>query len=210
MHTHTNLIKLGVTITLFFGVMDAPDAQKRKDGVISVAITNRHTAMPFGKLASLAGTPLHPGVEFSYGFNWRTKKKHDWFQVFSAGYYQHRFVQHGLPLYSSFGYRYKFSSRIYSEASVGLGYLHSVPAAAKFRLGSDGTYHNGKGIGTAQFMAAFNLGAGYRLGSGKHALFATWQQQVQAPYVRSYVPVLPYNVLMLGIKTSIRPRAKTG
>ncbi len=172
-----------------------------------IAITNSNTAYPFSTFGGLFQSPFHPGVELSYGFNWKTKPKHDWYQEVKLGYFYHRFVQHAIELYTDVGYRYKFSSRFYAQGALGAGYLHSVPATAKLKLDDDGTYRNDKGIGRMQAMLVFNAGVGYVVNPGSQkpvSVFATYQQVIQTPFVASYVPLLPYNCFMLGARISMK------
>jgi hypothetical protein len=161
---------------------------------------NTASAYPFSKFTSLATKVQHPGIEVGYGFNWKTRNKHDWYQEIKAGYFYHRFVQHGIPFYTDFGYRYKFSKRWTSNIALGAGYLHSIPATTQFKLDENGAYEKKKSIGRIQAMAVANLGAGYTL-QGKLPLkiFTAYQQQIQMPFVKSYVPILPYNSLMVGV-----------
>ncbi len=180
-------------------------ASAQRNRQVSVAITSNSTAMPFSKLGGLFKTPVHPGVEFGYGINWKTRRKHDWFQTFKAGYFYHRFVQHAIPVYTTFGYRYKFLEALDAETSFGAGYMHSVPATAKYRLNSSGEYENNKGIGRMQAIAVFNIGGNYninRKAKRPKSIFALYQQQLQMPFIKSYVPLLPYNTFVLGVKVN--------
>jgi hypothetical protein len=182
----------------------AASAQKK---YVSLAGFNTQTAMPFGKFAGLFTDQFHPGIEAGYGINMSVKEKHDWFIEFKLACFYHRFVQVGIPLYGDLGYRYKFSTRFAAETAVGVGYMHSVPATAKLKLHDDGVYVNNKGIGRMQAMATFGLGLRYTFNpSAKKplAMFTTYQQRLQMPFVRSYVPMLPYNSFILGIKKSIK------
>ena len=174
---------------------------------VSLAAFTTQTAMPFGKFIGLFTDQVHPGIEAGYGINTSVKEKHDWFIEFKAACFYHRFVQVGIPLYADFGYRYKFNNKFVAETSIGAGYMHSVPATAKLKLNDDGVYVNNKGIGRMQAMATFGLGIGYTFNpSAKKplALFTTYQQRIQMPFVRSYVPMLPYNSFIMGIKKSIK------
>jgi hypothetical protein len=179
-------------------------AQKK---YVSLAGFTAQTAMPFGKFAGLFTDQFHPGIEAGYGINMSVKEKHDWFIEFKLACFYHRFVQVGIPLYADLGYRYKFSTRFAAETAVGVGYMHSVPATAKLKLHDDGAYVNNKGIGRMQAMATFGLGLRYTFNpSAKKpiAMFTAYQQRLQMPFVRSYVPMLPYNSFILGIKKSIK------
>lgn len=194
-----------IIFSLLFAL--SAQAQKKKQKFISLAVTNSQTATPFGKFSGLLFKDLHPGMEAGLGFNWKTKKKHDWFQEFKAGYFFHRFVQHGIPVYTNLGYRYKFSPKLSAEALLGGGYLHSIPATAKLKLDENGEYQNNKGIGRMQAMVNFGLRLNYTIKSDINKplrLFTQYQQQLQMPFVKSYVPLLPYNVFMIGVFWSLK------
>ena len=182
----------------------AASSQKK---YVSLAAFSTQTAMPFGKFFGMFTDQFHPGIEAAYGINISAKEKHDWFTEFKIACFYHRFVQTGIPLYADFGYRYKFNDKFFAEVSVGAGYMHSIPATAKLKLNDDGVYVNNKGIGRMQAMATFGLGLGYTINpSAKKPItvFTIYQQRIQMPFVRSYVPLLPYNSFMIGIKKSIK------
>ncbi len=182
----------------------AASSQKRYG---SLAVFNTQTAMPFGKFFGMFTDQFHPGIEAGYGINMSVKEKHDWFIEFKIACFYHRFVQTGIPVYADFGYRYKFNDKFFAAASIGAGYMHSIPATAKLKLNDDGVYVNNKGIGRAQAMATFGLGIGYTFNPNAKkpaSVFATYQQRIQMPFVKSYVPMLPYNSFIIGIKKSIK------
>ncbi len=201
---------LGLAQKAEMGKADESTKSKKKKyplTYVSLAFTNNHTAFPFASFSNLVTGEWHPGFEAGTGFNWSEKKKHDWFQDFRVGYFYHQFVQHGIPLYTSFGYRYKFSERWNAQAGLGAGYFHSIPDQQRFKLNESGDYEKLGGIGRGQAMIVFNLSAGYRFNlEKKHPLevFTTYQQRIQTPFVPSYVPLLPYNTLMVGVKRKIR------
>lgn len=177
-----------------------------RDRSLSFALTNNQTAYPFSKLGSLVAGTYHPGFESGYSFNWRTKKKHDWFQAFKAGYFYHRFVQHAIPLYTQAGYRYKFSQPFSAHAALGAGYLHSIAATAVMKADENGNYQKAKGIGRSQALVNITLGGSYRFTWNKKPVtaFLQYQQQVQTPFNASYVPLLPYNSFGLGLSTPFK------
>ena len=177
-------------------------AQKRRYQHVSIAVNNNQTAVPFGKFVGLFAGPYHPGVELGYGFNWSTKPRHDWFQRVNVGYFHHRFAQHGFPLYTQIGYRFKFDHYFHFESAIGGGYFHSIPATAQFKLNDTGEYTNGKGIGRPQAMLQFELRASGNItppASKPIRLFLAYKQRLQMPFVKSYVPLLPYNVFEIGV-----------
>jgi len=195
--------KLSIAVAVVL-ISSAASSQKK---YISLAGFTTQSAMPFGKFAGLFTDQFHPGIEAGYGINMSVKEKHDWFFEFKVACFYHRFVQVGIPLYADLGYRYKFSSRFAGETAVGIGYMHSVPATAKLKLNDEGVYVNNKGIGRMQAMATFGIGLRYTFNPEAKkplAMFTTYQQRLQMPFVRSYVPLLPYNSFILGIKKSIK------
>jgi hypothetical protein len=175
----------------------------------SFAVVSTQTDYPFGKFAALAGKPRHPGIEFGYGKPLMSKTRSEWFIDLRLGYFFHRFVQHGIPLTMNFGYRHRFGDQFTLQTSLGAGYMHSVPATGKFRLNENGEYENNKGIGRAQAVASFSLGAGYILTPSAPkpiTLFTRLEQRLQFPFIKSYVPLLPYNSLYLGVQQPLRKR----
>lgn len=184
---------------------DSAASKKFRLNHISLALTNNHSAYPFSSFSALAAGTWHPGIEIGTGFNWSERKKHDWFQDVKLGYFYHQFIQHGIPLYTNFGYRYKFSDHFTASAGVGAGMLFSMPDHKRYKLNSEGNYEAWNKL-RLQGMFVFNIGGGYRFAlQKKHPLeaFITYQQRIQTPYVPSYVPLLPYNSLIFGIKRAI-------
>ena len=187
-------------LPFFLCITVMASGQTKKE--ISIAVVNAASAYPFSQFGNLVTEIEHPGLELGYGFNWKTKARHDWYQEIKLSYVYHRFVQNIFLLYSDVGYRYKFSPHWTGQMAIGAGYLHSIAATAKLKLDNNGEYKNNKGIGRAQAMAVVNFSAGYIINpSGKRPLkiFTTYQQFLQTPFVKAYVPVLPYNSLLLGI-----------
>lgn len=193
---------LTITVLLFLSTISAAQSKRYK----SIALFNTQSEMPFGKLAGMFTENLHPGIEAGWGTNFSMRKKHDYFWELKASYFFHRFVQHGIPVYANIGYRYKFSSRFSASAELGGGYMHSIPATAKLKLNADGEYENNRGIGRMQAIGTFGIGTGYIINpqdAKPIRLFITYQQRLQMPFVKSYVPLLPYNSFMIGISKPI-------
>ena len=179
-------------------------SQKHKPEHISFSVTTQHTAYPFTSFGKLFIKEFHPGFDVGTGFNWRTKAKHDWFQTFDFGYSYHRFVQHILALYTETGYRYKFLETFAAEAKLGAGYLHAIPVDKIFKLTEDGVYKKKANWGRPQAMTAFTLGINKKVSASGLAIFLQYQQRLQMPFIKSYVPVLPLNMLMAGMKVPFK------
>jgi hypothetical protein len=186
-------------------------ATAQNEEKISVALLNTSSAYPFSQSGKLLTGIEHPGIEIGYGFNWKTKSKHDWFQEIKVSYFYHRFVQHGIPLYTDIGYRYKFSHTLSAWVAVGAGYMQSIPATAKLKLGNNGEYKNDKGTGRSQAIAVLNLGTAYTIHPASKKspkIFLSYQQFLQTPFVKAYVPILPYNSLLIGCSIPLNSHKK--
>ena len=182
-------------------------AQDRR--YMNLAILSTQPDLPFGKFSGLFGKPFHPGIEAGYGKIIKPRGNHEWFLELKFGYFFHRFVQHGLPVYLQFGYRYKINKNFVAETSVGAGYLHSIPATGKYKLDDNGEYQPNKGLGRVQVMGTYSIGLGYTMNpaaSKPLRMFTTYQQRIQMPFIKSYVPLLPYNTLMIGVQRPLHKK----
>lgn len=179
---------------------------KHRPDYFSIAFTTLHTAFPFGSFSDLFTKEFHPGFELGTGFNWKSRTKHDWFQTFKFGYSYHRFIQHSVVLYSEFGYRYKFSKGFSIAAKIGGGYLHAIPVEKIFKLQEDGTYKKKTNLGRPQAMASFSLGITKKISADGASVFLDYQQRLQLPFIKSYVPLLPSNILVIGVNIPLKSK----
>ena len=181
-------------------------AQNVKTLHLHAAFFNAGNAMPFSNFTDLIKGPYHPGVEVGAGFNWSTKKRQDWFQDLNLSFFHHRFVQHAVAVNTEFGYRYKFPKIFSLHTAVGAGYMHAIPATGVYKL-ADGNYKNSKGIGRPQANATFAVGLGIdvkKSAARQLKIFIDYKERLQFPFVKSYVPLLPYNNLVAGVSLSFR------
>ncbi len=165
---------------------------------VSFAITNHVPAMPF---SSFGVSNFHPGFDVSYQKDMVQRKQHEWFLRVSLGYFYHRFVQHAIPVSVNVGYSRGLATGFSGEISLGAGYIHSIPATAQLKLNDNGEYENAKGIGRPQFSANLGLGFNYLLAMKTErpvTVFTRYTQQIQMPFNKTYVPLLPYTSLALG------------
>jgi len=185
------------------------NAQERDNKYFSLAFLNTENAKPFGKFAGLFQEIIHPGLEAGYGNNIFTREHHEWFVELKFAYFYHRFVQHGIPVYLNFGYRYMVNKHFSAETSIGAGYMHSIPATAQLKLNDNGDYVKHKGLGRMQAMVAYSLGFGYVPNPSARRpikIFSVYQQRIQMPFVKSYVPLLPYNSFMIGVSRNLKSK----
>jgi hypothetical protein len=181
------------------------NSANRKLNQIEVAVSNSHTALPFGSFSQLFYKEFHPGMEIGTGFNWATKPKHDCYQTFKLSYSYHQFVQRTLMLYSEFGYRYKFPLGISASTSLGAGWMRSIQDAEVFTAENDGEYVNAK-KGRYHGMATFTIGAAKQITKSGMQLFMNYQQRFQFAFIDAYVPALPVNSLFFGIQIPLHKK----
>ncbi|MCW5910174.1 MAG: hypothetical protein KIT62_03820 [Cyclobacteriaceae bacterium] len=156
--------------------------------------------MPFTGATQLFSS-YHSFTTAGVRFAWNKKGKHAWEQSVQVGYLYHRFVQHSVPVFSEIIYRHNTGKAWQLRGHLGLGYLHSVPAADRFELNGNGEYEQIKNIGRAQGMVKISFSGAYRITTDT-SLTANYGVLIQTPFVKSYVPLLPYNTLQLGVAKS--------
>lgn len=181
-------------------------SQRHKPDHYSIAFTTLHTDFPFGSFSNLFTKEFHPGFEVGTGITWKTKGKHAWFQDFQFGYSYQRFVQHTVVLYSEFGYRHQFLKTFSAEATIGAGYLQAISAVKVFKLQSNGAYKKKNTIGRPQALGSLSVEISKKISADGKSLFLNYQQRLQLPFIKSYVPLLPSNILMFGIKVPVKSK----
>lgn len=171
---------------------------QRKFDQFTFEAGNAVSAMPFIGAPQLFYTAYHPYITFGSRLTWSQKGKHAWEQSVNIGYMYHRFVQHTIPLFTEIIYRYNFNERFHLNTHFGVGYLHSIPDAERFELNNQGEYEKITNLGRAQGMVRFAISAGYGL-TDDLRLTLNYGVTGQMPFVKSYVPLLPYNTIQLGL-----------
>jgi hypothetical protein len=110
----------------------------------SLAITNAHTAKPFGSFAALAYENFHPGIEGGMQLIIKEKSvdsnriKHQWLLNLKGGYMYHQWVQHNIALYATYGYRKYFLKTFSAELKAGGGYQQAFTDSKVFKLTDEG------------------------------------------------------------------------
>ena len=175
---------------------------QRKFDQLTFEAGNAVSAMPIIGAPQLFYTNYHPYFTIGSRLTWSEKGKHAWEQSVNIGYMYHRFVQHTIPLFTEIIYRYNFNENFSMNVHLGGGYLHSIPDAERFELNDQGEYEKITNLGRGQGMVRFAFSAGYSL-SDDLRLTLNYGVTGQMPFVKSYVPLLPYNTIQLGIAKKI-------
>ena len=194
----------------FVFLFTAASAQTAKrDKWFTMDAMNVHTARPFGSFSGLFGREVHPGFEAGMGWNWNSKSKHRWFQEAKLGYFYHRWVQHSMALYTEFGYRYKLPAQFSIEAKLGGGYSRVIVANQVFVMDIDKNQQYKQVIsGRGQAILTTSFALNKSLGKERYKrIFFLYQQRLQTPFVKSYIPLLPYNIAAVGIAVSFHSKS---
>lgn len=188
-------------LILTFLISDSTLAQTKLTQ-LTLETGNAVTALPFVGAPQLFYTNYHPFTTLGARLVWKEKGKHAWEQSFNLGYIYHRFVQHSIPLFTETIYRYDFNNSFSMRTHLGVGYLHSIPDTERFELNDQGEYEKIRNPGRAQLGVKFSISAAYAL--NRHLrLSLNYGVLGQLPFVKSYVPLLPYNSIQLGIAKNI-------
>jgi hypothetical protein len=192
-------------LLVFFLIWSISSPAQRKLSEVTFETGNAVTAMPFVGAPQLFYTNYHPFTTIGARMVWKEKGNHAWEQSFNLGYIYHRFVQHNIPLFTETIYRYDFHRSFSMRAHAGVGYLHSIPGTDRYELNDLGVYEKINNPGRAQVGIKFAISAAYTLNKNLH-LTLNYGVLGQMPFVKSYVPLLPYNAIQLGIAKNISTR----
>lgn len=197
-----------ISLISVLSAQENSQTKKFRPDHISVAVTTMHTAAPFASFSSLFVKDYHPGIEFASGFNWKSKKRHDLVQTVRTGYSYHRWVQHSIVLYTDFGYRYKFPKDFATSVKLGGGYMRAIVAGEVFADGqAHGEQYRKITSGRSQAILAGSFSVSKKIYAlFNSTLFLEYQQRLQTPFIKSYVPLLPYNYMMVGFSFPLRQK----
>jgi hypothetical protein len=173
-------------------------------------IGNNHSALPFSRFAKLAYKDFHVSYELGKSFTLKETKKYEWFQTANLGYFKHKFVQSGILLYSENGYERLVRPSLGLNAKLGAGYYHMFTATDIIEQNSNGVYEKKKDFGRPQAIFSFSIGLTKSIIPAVNTapkLTIDYQIRMQTPFVKSYVPLLPYNVLKIGFIIPIHDKS---
>ncbi len=158
---------------------------------VHITASAMRPAQPFSLLLGTITAPIHHLIEAGATYQWNKSEKNLWLQQVNAGFGYHRFLQSIIPLYTTIGYTRKFRYSLEAGARLGLGYLHSIPLNSRYVL-KNGNYIKTDPLGKAQVIIRMGVYVQYKQVS------LAYENFLQTPFIRSYVPLMPYNLLTLG------------
>jgi hypothetical protein len=192
------------TVFIFFlaspMVLQAQEVTTYQKQFYKVVISNSHAAKPLGSFASLFYKDFHPGLEIGFENVLKNRKKHQTFLEMRLGYMFHRWVQHNIALSANAGYRYLLTPSWSAEIKIGAGYQHSIPNSKIYKITESDGLQKKRNFGRSQAIGNLGLGVAKTLPPPSSIrILMEYKQQIQTPFIREYVPVLPYNSLLIGV-----------
>ena len=184
-----------LVLTLLAGA-NLLQAQATKPASFKFGLTNSQTARPFAKFSALFYSPFHPGFEFGYLKTERIRRKSRWEYEPAISYTFHRWVQHNIAFVINQYYRQDLPAGFKVSARLGAGYQLSIPTSTVYRITNEGIKPKGF-AGRSQFTFNAAVGIDRQLGTKGMMIGLLYQQKIQTPFVRNYVPLLPYNSMMV-------------
>jgi ATP-dependent RNA helicase RhlE len=198
-----NKLTLALTLALI-SIIVSNKAYSQKDTLyfpISIEVNHNATQLPGSGYLGFINTPIHPGVTIGTYKSYFAIKKHSLSQTFKLGYMYHQYSHTAFQLTTELSYSYAFSESFNINANLGVGNLYSFTDVDAFQLTVDSVYKKKNLYGRSQFTGGFLLGLNYTIIKESKApitLFFNYRFWLQAPFVKQYVPVLPYTTISLG------------
>jgi hypothetical protein len=200
-------MKKAILSWMVLTVMALPlHAQEAPGGIpISLSFTNNATQL----FSSGLTRPIHPGITLGTQTVYAQKEKATWFQSYKLAWFYHAYSMHGFNLYTDAGYARQVVGNLGLSVELGVGYLLSKVDGQVFERTETGTYDYIPSKLRSQFTAGLQAGLFYQLPQRPVRLQVDYRFWLQAPFVKTYVPVLPYTTLQLGVLFHLPKREKS-
>jgi hypothetical protein len=175
-----------------------------------IKVSQNATSFPVTGAGALLKPPIHAGLMFGYETKLNKSEKFQILNESNVGFIFHRFFQTAVFVNDVVKFNYAINTRFGLHTGIGAGYLHSFYQYSIFKLNDSGNYTEIKKLkGRPQFMAIFVLGASVGLKKeNPEALRFTFEYRgfVHGTFAKSYVPLVPYNSIQLGIQIQLKEK----
>ncbi len=146
---------------------------------------------------------VHPGIDLTYQKSIVEKAKHSFSWEANLGYMNHRFFQRAIRLNGTIKYDRNLGEKYTIYGGLGGGYWHSIYNYEIFQIEANGVYEKVSTIhGRPQFSAHIALGITKQVvvnNRDNYTLALEYRGLVHGVLAASYVPIVPYNSLALGL-----------
>jgi outer membrane receptor protein involved in Fe transport len=182
----------------------AQEKQPAAKKPLTLSLFNTGSQLPGSGVLGVFTLPVHPGICVGTEFSYNQSKTNQWFQTAKVGAFYHQLAQTAIQLYTEAGYRRVFSEKFSGEFRLGGGYLHAIPATEVFEQTESGTWEKSNSLGRPMGTFTTSLGVNYHLNKDIR-LTLGYQFSMQLPFVREYVPLLPYTAIHAGVAFPLIP-----
>ena len=195
----TNKLLLSFIILSSIIITNIIKAQKQ-DFPVSLSIINQSWAFPQKKIFRMK--PFYPGLVFGTEYSYKEGKRGRLFQSANLGFYVNNITGSCLFLQSDLAYRFTLNLGLFTDVSLGLGYVHAFYPREIFRQNKENGYVKVRDTGKPAIMVSnsFSLGYDFTKRTGLHfAPFIKYQWFAQYPYFE-LIPVRPNGILHVGLR----------
>lgn len=197
--------KIKIALVFLVSTLTGVYSQEKQDDIqhhLGVGFFDEHIAAPF---SARRGSPTHLGGIISFEISKRRESIYQFTHVFQAGYYYHQNFNQVAFLAWKPKFELRFADTFNINTILGLGYAHSFPTQASYRL-ENGQYQKKTNWGKPHAMPSIGFGAGLHLNKllgvplevfGRYEVFSL------APYApKGSIPLTINTVTGFGIKYS--------
>lgn len=164
--------------------------------------------MPFSGKLGVIHQPVHVGFRVGAGIPLKNTDHYRWTQHLHLGYVHQRLIHHVFQLYGENEIDYKLIAGLRGKAGLNLGYAHVINTkyTRVYKLNEAGVYERAAQGGVPRLMGGIDFGLGYDFDSEHTRIqpFVQYQFWVLAPFVKSYVPVLPNSAVLIGLQYQLK------
>ena len=173
---------------------------------VALKLSNNVSSFPVLGTGELFSAPIHPGVALSYTHHWVDRGRHHWLPNADINYVYHRMFQSSVALNVGIDYRLDLAAGWSMQAGLSGGYLHSYYHYDRFKL-ENGRYQKiASWKGKSQFDVGFDLSVIKKLNTQLPlSITLEYAPYVHGTFAKSYVPVVPYNSLGIGLIYHLQP-----
>ena len=193
----------GLVMVLLLAIA-LPLSAQRGSKPFLISVFNTGSQLPGSGALGVFTTPIHPGMMIGTEIFYNKHLANHWFQTARLGAFHHKHAQTALQIYTEAGYRRIFGRHFGTELRLGGGYVLAAPHTEVFELVGD-VYQEKMNPGRSMAMLGGAFGLSYlpNYPFRKLRFFLDYQFALQLPFVREYVPMLPYTSLHLGTSISL-------
>jgi hypothetical protein len=160
---------------------------------LRVALQNESVSLPS---VTRLFTNFNPGFEVGTEWRYRQTARLTLYQAFTLGLFHHEGLTTAPYVSTAFGVRPTLVGGLFVDAGVSVGYLANISSlplfekeASGFRVASPVLH---------RFIGGLSLGVGWQFGAV--APFVSYALLVETPFLRRFSPVLPHQLLQVGVR----------